>query len=114
MLRFRSNCSVMLHEPRVLEDVISVTAAMRPNWRSRGVATDDAMVSGLAPGNPALTEMVGKSTCGRGDTGRMLKATAPDSAIATVRSVVATGLWTNGPEIFMRHPVVRGFRARAD
>jgi hypothetical protein len=43
-----------------------------------------------------------------------LKATAPDSAIATVRSVVATGLWTNGAEIFMRHPVVRGFRARAD
>ena len=24
--------------------------AMRPNWRSSGVATEDAMVSGLAPG----------------------------------------------------------------
>ena len=57
--------------PRVLDEVISVTAAMRPNCRSSGVATDEAMVSGLAPGSAALTEMVGKSTCGRGDTGRI-------------------------------------------
>jgi hypothetical protein len=49
----QSNCSVMLVPPSVLVDVISVTAAMRPNWRSSGVATDDAMVSGLAPGRLA-------------------------------------------------------------
>ncbi len=61
----------MLHEPSVLEEVISVTAAMRPNWRSSGVATEDAIVSGLAPGRAALTEMVGKSTCGSGETGRI-------------------------------------------
>ena len=60
-----------------------------PNWRSSGVATEDAMVSGLAPGKPALTEIVGKSTCGSGDTGRNRKATAPASAMATVSSVVA-------------------------
>ena len=92
MLRFKSNCRVMLAAPRVLDEVISVTAAMRPNCRSSGVATEDAMVSGLAPGRPALTEMVGKSTCGSGETGRMRKATMPASPIATVRSVVATGL----------------------
>src|ERR1039457_6107102 len=92
MLRFKSNCSVMLHDPRVLEDVISVTAAMRPNWRSSGVATDDAMVSGLAPGKLAFTEMVGKSTWGKGDTGRMRNATVPARAMATMRRVVATGL----------------------
>ena len=69
MSRFRSNCSVMLVDPRALDEVISVTAAIRPNWRSSGVATDDAMVSGLAPGKPAFTEMVGNSTCGSGDTG---------------------------------------------
>src|ERR1017187_991432 len=108
MLRFRSNCRVMLHDPSVLEDVISVTAAMRPNWRSSGVATDDAMVSGLAPGKPAPTEMVGKSTCGSGDTGRMRNATAPARAMATMRSVVATGLWTNGEEILMRHSAGTG------
>ena len=81
----------MLHDPSVLEDVISVTAAMRPNCRSSGVATDDAMVSGLAPGRPVLTEMVGKSTCGSGDTGKMRNATTPASAMAMVSSVVATG-----------------------
>ncbi len=62
MSRSRSNCSVMLVDPRALDEVISVTAAMRPNCRSSGVATEEAMVSGLAPGKPALTEMVGKST----------------------------------------------------
>jgi hypothetical protein len=36
--------------PKKLVEVISVTPAMRPNCRSSGVATDDAIVSGLAPG----------------------------------------------------------------
>ena len=40
--------------------------AMRPNWRSSGVATEEAMVSGLAPGKLRPTEIVGKSTCGSG------------------------------------------------
>ena len=70
MLRLRSNCIVMLVEPSELVEVISVTPAMRPNWRSSGVATDDAIVSGLAPGRPAWTLMVGNSTCGRGETGK--------------------------------------------
>src|SRR5215471_20211031 len=94
--RSRSNCSVILVAPRELDDVISVTAAMRPNWRSNGVAIDEAIVSGLAPGRLAFTEMVGKSTCGSGDTGNNPNATAPASATATDRSVVATGLRTNG------------------
>ena len=91
----------MLQEPRVLDDVISVTAAMRPNCRSSGVATDDAMVSGLAPGSDALTEIVGTSTCGKGETGRIRNAPRINRAIATVSSVVATGLWTKGAEIFI-------------
>ncbi len=70
MLRLRSNCKVTLVEPSELVEVISVTPAMRPNWRSSGVATEDAMVSGLAPGRLAPTLIVGKSTCGSGDTGR--------------------------------------------
>ena len=74
---------------------------MRPNWRSSGVATEDAMVSGLAPGKPAFTEIVGKSTCGRGDTGRNSKATTPDSAMAMVSRVVATGRLMKTSEIFM-------------
>ena len=52
-----------------LDEVISFTPAMWPSCRSSGAATDDAMISGLAPGSEAPTLMVGKSTCGRGATG---------------------------------------------
>ena len=69
MLRFRSNCSVTIAEPSELDDVIWFTPAMRPNCRSSGVATADAIVSGLAPGNPAPTPMTGKSTSGSEATG---------------------------------------------
>ena len=61
---------VMDVEPIPLDEVISVIPAMRPNCRSRGVATEEAMVSGLAPGSPAETLMVGNSTWGSGETGR--------------------------------------------
>ena len=50
MLRLRPNCRVMRVEPTVLCEVISVTSAMTPRWRSSGVATVVAIVSGLAPG----------------------------------------------------------------
>jgi hypothetical protein len=68
---------VMLVLPRELEEVISVMPAMCPSWRSRGVATDEAMISALAPGSPVLMLMVGKSTCGKGDTGSTVNAIAP-------------------------------------
>ena len=69
MSRLRSNCKVMLVEPSELDEVISVIPAMRPNCRSSGVATAEAMVSGLAPGRFAVTTMVGKSTRGSAATG---------------------------------------------
>src|SRR3974377_1462186 len=95
--------------PRKLADVISLTPAMRPNWRSSGVATDEAMISVRARGRLAPTEIVGKSICGRAETGRARKATAPDSAIAAVSSVVATGRLMNGEERFIA-PVRRDYR----
>src|SRR5579883_534813 len=101
MLRFKSNCKVIVVDPRPLEEVISVTPAILPNCFSSGVATEDAIVSGLAPGNWAATEIVGKSTAGKGDTGSSRKATAPERAIAAVSSVVATGRRIKGSEIFI-------------
>src|SRR2546421_9250008 len=98
MSRLRSNCRVMPVEPRPLEEVICVTPAMRLNWRSRGVATAEAIVSGLAPGKPAPTPMVGKSTCGSGATGKKRNATAPERKIAMVISDVATGRRMKGEE----------------
>jgi hypothetical protein len=59
------------------------------------------MVSGLAPGNDADTDTVGKSTCGRGDTGRIRNATKPARAMATVSKVVATGRLMKISERFM-------------
>src|SRR5580700_2661589 len=92
--------------PRLLAEVISVTPAMWPNWRSRGVATEEAMISALAPGRPAFTEIVGKSTCGKGETGSTLNEIAPAMARPTVSSVVATGRRMNGAETFITYPPV--------
>src|SRR3984957_10440774 len=70
MSRLRSNWRVTDADPTELLDVISVTPAMRVNCFSSGVATDAAITSGLAPGRPALTVIVGKSTSGNADTGK--------------------------------------------
>src|SRR5213083_2837569 len=75
MLRSRVNWSVMLVLPRLDEEVIWSTPAMVENCFSSGVATAEAMVSGLAPGRLALTVMVGKSTLGRVETGSSRYAT---------------------------------------
>src|SRR5580692_4629763 len=102
IFRLRSNCRVTLVLPNELDEVISVMPAMWPNCRSSGVATEDAMIWALAPGSPAETEMVGKSTWGSGDTGSTLKA------IATVSRVVATGRPMKGAEMFTLHLPVAG------
>src|SRR6476661_3130879 len=59
MLRFRSNCRLMRVDPEPLLEVISLTPAMVPSRRSSGVATLEAMFSGLAPGMLADTEITG-------------------------------------------------------
>ena len=68
-LRLRSNCRVMDVMPSDDDEVIESRPAMVENCRSSGVATDEAIVSGLAPGSDALTWIVGKSTFGRSLTG---------------------------------------------
>ena len=105
MSRLRSNCSVTRVEPSDELDVISLTPAMLPSARSSGVATVAAIVSGLAPGRLALTEMVGKSTCGSGAIGSSWKPSTPASAMPKVISVVATGRAMNGAEMFMPPPL---------
>src|SRR5258708_28000837 len=82
-------------------EVSSVSPAIPPNWRSSGVATDDAIVSGLAPGRFAETWIVGNSTCGRGETGSIRNAITPASATAIVSNVVATGFLMKGSEMLM-------------
>ena len=55
----------------MLVDVIWSMPWIAENWFSSGEATDEAMVSGSAPGRLANTEMVGKSILGRSETGRL-------------------------------------------
>jgi hypothetical protein len=45
--------------PTALAEPISVTSALMPRWRSSGVVTVAAIVTGLAPGRLALTVIVG-------------------------------------------------------
>src|SRR6201996_9408933 len=56
-LRSRLNCSWIWVWPCVLLDVIWSMPAMVENWFSSGEATEDAMVSGSAPGRFTNTEM---------------------------------------------------------
>jgi hypothetical protein len=90
-LRESANCSVTWVEPSIERDVIESRPAMVENWRSRGVATDAAIVSGEAPGRFAETWIVGKSTLGRSEIGRSRYAMMPKRRIPAITSVVATG-----------------------
>ena len=101
MFRERSNCSVMLVLPWRLLELIDVTPAIVENCFSSGSATEAAMVSGLAPGSPALTWIVGKSTFGRSLTGRPWYAIPPNTRIPRMTSVVITGRLMKTSDAFM-------------
>ena len=60
---------MMLVVPSALTEVIWVMPGISENCRSSGVATFDAIVSGLAPGSEVLTCRVGNSTLGSAATG---------------------------------------------
>jgi hypothetical protein len=55
------------------------------------VATEEAIVSGLAPGKDADTLIVAKVISGKVDTGKNPTATIPARTIPTVNRVVAIG-----------------------
>ncbi len=114
MLRSSANCRVIALTPSALLEVICDRPGISENCRSSGCATDDAMVSGLAPGKLAETWMVGKSTWGSGETGSRPQARIPLRARPTVSKVVATGRLMKGAEMFMPdQPDRAGSAARA-
>ena len=86
-----ANCSVTLELPGPLRDVIESTPAIVVNCRSSGLATADDMMSGLPPGSPAPTVMVGKSTFGRSLTDNSEYARMPSNAIPAISRLVAIG-----------------------
>ena len=89
--RSSENVSVICVLPVELLEIIESRPAMVVNWRSSGVATAEAIVSGFAPGSPADTFKVGKSTLGRSETDNWPYAMAPKTASASMRRLVATG-----------------------
>ena len=56
-----SNSRVIAVLLSVLVELITERPEIAENCRSSGAATEEAIVSGLAPGSTALTEMVGES-----------------------------------------------------
>src|SRR5437660_1224980 len=92
-LRLRANSRVTCVFPSEFTDVIESRPAIIEKLFSSGVATLDAMVSGLAPGRLAVTISVGKSTLGRSLTGSERYATMPNRAIATSLLMVAIALF---------------------
>src|ERR1051325_3177210 len=82
--------------------------AIVENSRSRGVATVEAIVSGLAPGTAAVTEIVGESPLGKAAAGRLRNARIPNSRMANVRSAVITGRSMKIRERFMTFPYPPG------
>jgi hypothetical protein len=108
MFRESANWSVICDAPWKLVDVIESIPAIVENSRSSGVATELAIVSGLAPGSAALTWMVGKSTFGRSLTGSSRYAIVPNTAIPTTSSVVITGRRMHSSDTFI------GSRSRAE
>ncbi len=107
MLRLRSNCSVTFVLPSELVELIEVTPAIVANCFSSGNATAEAIVSGLAPGNPAPTWMVGKSMAGRSLTGSSRYDMTPNTMIPRTISVVVTGRLMKISERFMTPPSAR-------
>src|SRR5689334_23675210 len=101
MSRSSENWMVMLVEPSWLDDVMLSMPAIVENCLSRGVATAAAIVSGLAPGRFALTEIVGKSTLGRSLTGRRRYATLPKNRIPIMTRAVITGRRMNSAVIVL-------------
>ena len=104
MLRLKSNISVMFVLPCELVELIELSPAIVANCFSSGSATADAIVSGLAPGRPAFTWMVGKSTVGRSLTGSCRYAIAPNTMTPRTISVVVTGRLMKISERFMTSP----------
>ena len=91
MSRSSSNCRVTVVDPWLLSEVIEVIPAIVENCRSSGFATEEAIVSGLAPGRLAETWIVGKSTRGRAATDSVRYPNRPVRTNASIISVVITG-----------------------
>ena len=68
-----------------------MTPAMRPNCRSRGVATEEAMISGLAPGKLRRNGDRREIDLGQRRYGQEIEGHGAGKSDGHGKSVVATG-----------------------
>ena len=101
MLRPSVKVSVIWLAPSELTEVMDSSPWICPNCRSSGAVIRLEITSGEAPGICVVIWMVGKSTCGRAETGNTRYPSAPASSTASASSVVAIGRAMNGAEMFM-------------
>src|SRR5262249_58819081 len=105
----RLNWSVICVDPCVEVEFMLSRPAIVVNCFSRGVATEDATVSGEAPGSAAETWIVGKSTLGRSEIGSSRYPMMPKARMPSMTRVVMTGRRMKISAIFMT-PSRRGSR----
>jgi hypothetical protein len=86
--------------PWVFDEDITSSPSIVENCFSSGVATAEAIVSGLAPGRLAETWITGKSTFGRSLTGSFGYEISPNRSMDAITSVVITGLRMKISEMF--------------
>ncbi|MNN50418.1 hypothetical protein D3C81_1650030 [compost metagenome] len=91
MLRSLLNSIVMLELPSVLDELMTVTPGIVANCFSSCVATEAAMVSGLAPGSVAVTWITGELKLGSAAMGIVGYSTMPVTMTARHSSTVMTG-----------------------
>jgi hypothetical protein len=89
---------------RTLLELSDATPAIVESFFSIGVATEDAMVSALAPLRLAVTTIVGKSTLGRALIGNCRYPTIPKIMMAAISSVVMTGRLMHSSDKFIDWP----------
>ncbi len=111
MERDRLNSTQMLVLPSVLTEDTLVTPAILPRRRSSGAATVRAIVSGSAPGRPAVTLIEGSSTEGSPATGRLLCATKPSRRRPSASSVVPMGRRMKGCDSEKERPAPMAYSA---
>ena len=102
----------MFERPSELVELMELSPAIDANCFSSGSATAEAIVSGLAPGRPALTLIVGKSIVGRSLTGSCRYAIAPNTMMPSMTSVVVTGRLMKSPDKFMTSPSAKSSSSR--
>ena len=73
------------------DELMTSTSEIVANCFSSGVATEEAMFSGLAPGSTAVTWIVGVSNCGSAAIGMPSQAKMPATTAEADSSTVMTG-----------------------